>query len=140
LGSGCIFNPFGKIHVRGPEYLISVKEQTEKSAVLSYLYENLTNNNENNTPSPLSRFYKRLCGIIGSASQPLIEALNLQVKPNYSNMPKEYNIKAFEIKERLVEQYKQLNETVKHANLSFPQEMVEEIIVDAIITASEKKA
>jgi hypothetical protein len=53
---------------------------------------------------------------------------------------KEYNIKAFELKDRLVEQYKQLNETINHANLSLPQEVVEDILVDAIISASEKKA
>jgi hypothetical protein len=138
-GSGCPFNPFGKIHVRGPEYLLSVKEQTEKSAVLNYLYENITNEQEITHTSALTRFYKRLHGIVSNASQPLLEAFNLQTKPKYSNLTKEQTIKAFELRERIKEQFKQFNETVKHANLSLPQEIVEEILVDAIISSNDKK-
>jgi hypothetical protein len=138
-GSGCPFNPFGKIHVRGPEYLLSVKEQTEKSAVLNYLYENVTNKQEMTHMTPLNRFYKRLYGIISNASQPLLEAFNFQTKPKYTNLTKEQTIKAFELRERLQEQYKQLTETVKHANLALPQEIVEEILVDAIISNNDKK-
>jgi hypothetical protein len=140
LGSGCIFNPFGKNHVRGPEFLIGVKEQTQKSAVLSYLYENISNDNVDAPLTPLSRFYKRLCGIISNLSQPLMEAFSLQSKPSYADLPKEYSIKVFELKERLVEQCKGLNETIKHANLALPQEIVEEILIDAIITSSEKNS
>jgi hypothetical protein len=139
IGSGCLFNPFGKIHVRGPEFLTNSKQQVEKSAVLSYLYENISKDAPDSPLTPLSRFYKRLCGIISNVGQPLLEALSLQERPTYANLSKEYNIKAFELKERLVEQYKQLNETLNHANLSLPQEVVEEILVDAIISASEKK-
>jgi hypothetical protein len=138
IGSGCIFNPFGKNHIRGPEYLANVKEQTEKSVILSYLYENLANHNPNKPLTALSRFYTRLCGIVSNAAQPLLEALNYQSKANYANLSKEENLKAFEIRERLVEQYKNINDTIKHANLSFPQELVEQILVDAIITSSEK--
>jgi hypothetical protein len=139
LGGGCIWNPFGKTHVRGPEYLANVKEQTEKSVILSYLYENISKDDPNKPLTPLSRFYKRLCGIISSSSQPLLEALNLQAKPTYAGLSKEHNIRAFEIRERLIEQYKQINETLKHANLALPQEIVEEILVDAIITVGEKE-
>jgi actin-like ATPase involved in cell morphogenesis len=117
-----------------------VKEQTEKSTILNYIYENISKDDPSRPLSPLSRFYKRLYGIVSSASQPLLEALNLQCKPTYVNLPKEYNIKAFEIRERLVEQYRQLSETVKHANLALPQEIVEEILVDAIMSVGEEKA
>lgn len=140
LGGGCLFNPFGKNHVRGPEYLANVKEQTEKSAILSYLYENLTHDQKDRPLTPLSRFYKRLMGIITNASQPLLEALSLQSKPSYTNLGKNELLKAKEIKERLIFQYNELNETLKHANLSLPQEIVEEIMVDAIISTNEKKA
>jgi hypothetical protein len=139
LGSGCPYNPFSKIHIRGPEYLTNVKEQTQKSVILNYIYENISNDTFNAHLTPLSRFYKRLREIVSSASQPLLEALNLQCKPTYANLSKQHNIKAFEVKERLVEQYKQINNTLKHANLSFPQELVEEILVDAIMSVSEEK-
>ena len=140
LGGGCLWNPFGKTHVRGPEYLVSVKEQTDKSAVLSYLYENISKDDPNIPLTPLSRFYKRLCGIISNAGQPLLEALSLQSKTTYSNLSKTDNIKVYELKERLIHQYQELSETLKHANLSLPQEIVEEVLVDAIMSASEKKA
>lgn len=139
LGGGCLFNPFGKNHVRGPEYLANVKEQTEKSAILSYLYENLIKDDAERPLTPLSRFYKRLMGILTSASQPLLEALSLQSKPSFSDLRKEDHLKVFELKKKLVFQYQQLQETIKQAGLSIPQEIVEETLLDAIITASEKK-
>lgn len=139
LGSGCIYNPFGKNHIRGPEFLANMKEHTEKSAILSYLYENLINENENRFLTPLGRFYKRLFGIITNTSQPLLEALGLQSKISTSSLPKEYVLRVHEIKERLIEQYKEINATIRHANLSLPKEIVEEVIVDAIISSSEKE-
>ena len=138
LGGGCMWNPIGKMHVRGPDLMLNVKEQTEKSVILNYIYENISSVEKDRPLSPLSRFYKRLFGIISSASQPLLEALSLQTKPTYANLSKEYNIKAFEIRERLLEQYKEISETIKQANLTFPQEIVEEVILDCILTASEK--
>jgi hypothetical protein len=137
LGGGCLYNPFNKNHVRGAEYLVNVKEQTEKSVILNYLYENLSNKEEEIVRSPLKRFYNRLHGIISEASQPLLQVLNLQVKPDYTNLTKEQNIKVFELRERLIEQYKEINKTIKHANLSLPQELVEEVLVDAIMLGNE---
>jgi|APGre2960657404_1045060.scaffolds.fasta_scaffold15877_1 hypothetical protein len=137
LGGGCLYNPFGKNHIRGPEFLANVKENTEKSVVLKYLFENL-NLNDGKFTSPLNRFYNRMCGIIASSSQSLLEALNLQVKPTYSNLTKDQSIKAFELKNRLYQQYNSINETMKHANLSLPQEIVEEILIDVILNNSEK--
>lgn len=138
LGSGCPFNPFGKNHIRGPEFLLNVKEQVEKSVILNYLYENVTKEQKVAYISPLSRFYKRLSSIIANTSQPLLEVFNLQSKPKYSNLSKEQTIKAFEIKERLNEQFNDINSTLKHANLVLPQEIVEEILIDAIISKNVK--
>jgi hypothetical protein len=138
-GTGCPFNPFGKIHVRGPEYLANVKEQTEKSVVLNYLYEQISNYDEKAHMTPLSRFYRRLCGIVTNASQPLLEAFNFQSKPNYANLNKEQTKLAFELKDRLMEQFKKISDTVRHANLALPQEMVEEVLLDAIISKNDKK-
>jgi hypothetical protein len=137
LGTGCLFNPFGKIHVRGPEYLMNVKEQSERSVILKYLYENLNNQNEQDYNSPLKRFYKRVCNIISTASQPLLESLNLQSKPSFAKLTKEQHIKAFEIKNRLSEEYSKISETLRHANLSLPQEIIEEILVDVIISSDK---
>jgi hypothetical protein len=139
LGSGCMYNPFGKNHIRGPQFLANVKEHTEKSVVLNYLFENI-NNQDDTYNSPLNRFYKRMCGIIANASQSLMEALSLHVKPTFSNLSKEQTLKAFEIKKRISDQYKSINETIKYANLSLPQEIVEEILIDAIIDSREKKS
>lgn len=139
LGGGCLFNPFGKTHIRGPEYLVNVKEQTEKSAVLSYLYENISKDDSQRPLTPLSRFYKRLVGILTNAGQPLLEAFGLQSKPSFSNLDKNDHLKAHELKNKLIYQYRELLETIKYGNLSLPQEIVEEVIVDAIMSASEKK-
>lgn len=138
-GSGCIFNPFGKNHVRAPEFLAGVKEQTEKSTILKYLYEQVNKLQHSPYMSPLNRFYKRLYEIVCTSGQPLLEALQLQSKPTYSNLDKKQNLYAHELKERLSTQYKQIYETIKHANLSLPQEIVEEILVDAIMLVDENK-
>jgi hypothetical protein len=137
IGSGCLFNPFGKIHVRGPEYLLSVKEQCEKSVILKYIYENLEKHNLESYNSPLKRFYKRICNIMATVSQPLLESLSLQSKPTFAKLTKEQNIKAFELKKRLSEEYSNIFETVKHANMSLPQEIVEEILLDVIMSTND---
>jgi hypothetical protein len=118
--------------------LANVKEHTEKSVVLNYLFENL-NIKDNDYVSPLNRFYKRMCGIIASASQSLMEALSIHTRPTFANLSKEQHLKVFEIKKRLSVQYKEINETVKMANLSLPQEIVEEVLIDAILDSGEKK-
>jgi hypothetical protein len=139
LGSGCPFNPFGKIHIRGAEYLANVKEQVEKSSILKYLYENITKTQEIKYSSPLTRFYRRLCGILSNASDPLLEAFKFQSKPNYANLSKEQTVHIFELKEKLKFQLKNFSNTVKNANLTLPQEIVEEILIDAIISDDGKK-
>ena len=80
IGSGCFYNPHGNNHVKGPDFLLSVKEHTQKSVMLSYLYENMSNDIPDAPLTPLRRFYKRLMGIVSNASQPLLEALHLQTK------------------------------------------------------------
>jgi hypothetical protein len=80
-----------------------------------------------------------LTEIISTSGNSLLETFSLQSKPNYASMSKEQVLKSMEVKEKLVYCYDQLYETVKEANLSLPQEMVESIIVDAIISRDEKK-
>lgn len=139
LGSGCIYNPFGKNHVRGPEFLANVREQTQKSAVLKYFFENFKEKDNPKYMSPLNRFYRRLRDIVFESGQSLLEAFSFQSKPTLSNLQKEQRVAAFEIKERLQEQYKELYKTIKHANCYLPQEIVEEILISAIISDDENK-
>jgi hypothetical protein len=139
LGGGCMFNPFGKNHIRGPEFLANVKEQVQKSAILSYLYENLSNPNKESFFTPLGRFYKRLMEIVSITGNSLFEAFNLQSKPNYAELSKKDLMKSIELKEKLMYCYDQLNKTIQEANLCLPQEMVENIIIDAIISKNEKE-
>jgi hypothetical protein len=138
IGTGCPYNPYGKIHIRGPEFLASVKEQAEKSTILSYLYENISKLKDSPIISPLNRFYKRLAGIIANASEPLLEALQLQSTPVYKDLSKEQNVLAFELKERLKNQYSVINESIKYANTALPQEIVEQILLDVIISNKDE--
>jgi hypothetical protein len=139
LGGGCLLNPFGKNHIRGPEYLLTVKEQCDKSLILSYLYEKLNKINENVFLTPLNRFYKRLSQIISSTSQPLLEAFNLQTKPTYTNLSKKQNILVFELKEKIKKNKNELFQILKDANTQLPEELVEEMLIDVIISSDEKK-
>lgn len=134
IGTGCPYNPYGKVHVRGPEFLLSVKEHVEKSSILSYLYENVAKISESMVLSPLNRFYNRLASIIANSGEPLLEALDLQQTPTYKNLTKEQHMCAFELKDRLKEQFKSLNETLKYANASLPKELIEQVLLDAIIS------
>lgn len=138
LGSGCMFNPYSKFHVRGPEFLSKVREQVEKTAVLNYLLENLNSKNDLTYKSPLDRFYKRIASIISTLGQPLLEALHLSEKPTYDNLSKSQMIKTIEYKKVLSEQLNEINKTLFDANLELPRELVEEIIVDAIISDSAR--
>lgn len=137
LGSGCLFNPYGKMHIRGPEFLNRVQEQTQKSTVLKYLYETVRGLTDIKFLSPLGRFYKRLSGIIANSGEPLLESFELQNKPSLQKLQKEQFVHAMELKERLSEQYKDIVNTVKMANLALPQEIVEEILIDAIMNSDE---
>jgi hypothetical protein len=139
LGGGCLLNPFGKTHIRGPEYLLTVKEQCNKSLILTYLYEKLNKINKNVFLTPLNRFYQRLYQIISSTSQPLLEAFNIQTKPTYTNLSKKQNILVFELKEKIKKNKNELFAILKEANTQLPEELVEEMLIDVIISSDEKK-
>jgi len=138
VGGGCIYNPYGKNHVKSPEFLNRVHEQTKKSSVLAYLYEKVKNLKNVKYLTPLSRFYKRLSEIISNSGEPLLEAFELQNKPSFDGISKEQYIEANNIKNRLVEQYSEINKTITRANLFLPNEIVEEILIDAIMDSCEQ--
>lgn len=133
IGGGCLSNPHGKNHIRGPEFLTNVKEQVKNSSILKYLYENLTTIDAK-PMTPLSRFYKRLMEIVSSSSQFLVETLSLQSKPSFEQLSKTDFLKVNEYKEKLKYQYTNLFETIKNANLDLPQEIVEDILIDVILS------
>jgi hypothetical protein len=137
VGGGCLFNPYGKQHIKGPEFLNRVHEQVKNSTILSFLYEKVKGINKNNFLTPLNRFYSRLSTIIANNSSHLLETFELQTKPSYKNITKEQFLKTNEVKKRLTEQFLDISKTIKHANLFLPEELVEEILVDAIISSNE---
>lgn len=133
LGGGCLFNPYGKNHVKSPEFLNRVHEQIKNSSVLVYLYEKVKGLSLSSKISPLGRFYKRLSEIISNSGQPLLEAFELQSKPTINNLSKQEYVEANLIKKRLTEQYLEVSKTLKRANAFLPNEIVEEILINAIM-------
>ena len=138
VGSGCLYNPYSKNHVKSPEFLNRIQEQIKKSSVLAYLYEKVKSLSQTTTLSPLNRFYKRLSEIISNSGQPLLEAFELQNKPTFDNISKQQFMEAINIKNKLVEQYSDINKTITKANLFLPSEIVEEILIDAIIDSCDR--
>ena len=138
MGSGCTFNPYGKQHIKSPEFLFKVHEQVKNSSILKYLYEKVKGLYETKTLSPLGRFYKRLSGLIAHSGESLLESFEIQSKPSLNNLNKEQYIQANVIKNRLVEQYSEIKKTIQRANTFLPEEIVEEILIDAIMVNSEQ--
>jgi hypothetical protein len=136
LGGGCLFNPYGKQHIRGVEFLNRVQEQTEKCVILNYLLEKLKIKEDLVYSSPLDRFYKRVVSIISRFGEPLLETLQLQEKPTYKNLDKEQLIQVIEHKQNISKNLKNIKDIVEKANYQLPPELVEEIIVDAIMSSN----
>jgi len=134
VGSGCPYNPYGKVHVKGPEFLNRNAIKTEKAAVLSYVL-NIANTllSEGNTyTSPLDRLYKRVASIISSIAEPLLEAFSLQEAPTYGDLSKDQLIKTVKLKREISLHLTNFNKTLTEASLSLPQEIVEKTLIDAI--------
>jgi hypothetical protein len=140
-GTGCLFNPYGSIHVKGPEFLNRSAVQTEKAAVLSYIL-NIASSlvlEGQKYSSPLDRLYKRVAGIIASASEPLLEALKLQEAPSYGTLSKPQLIKTVDFKNKIKTQLESLTDTLNEASLCLSPEMVEKVLVDAIMDVDVRK-
>jgi hypothetical protein len=137
VGSGCLFNPYGKNHIRGPEYLNRFTEQAKDLFVLNYLTEKLKIKNDLNYSSPLDRFYKRISSLITNLSEPLLEAFYMLEKPSYKNLNKDQLVTAIESKNVLIGKLSEIKDILSEINLVLPTEIVEEIIVDAIISSND---
>lgn len=135
VGSGCLLNPYGKVHVRGPEFLNRFTEQAEKAVLLKYILEKLKTNENKNKNSFLDNFYSKVCSMITSVSQPILEAFFMVEKPTYKNLDKEQMVIAIESKKLVSSKLSEIKDILSEINLVLPTEIVEEIIVDAIISS-----
>jgi hypothetical protein len=139
-GGGCIWNPYGKNHVKGPEYLNRAVVKTEKAIVLNYVLNKIkTPLVEESYISPLDRFYKRIIGIMANVAEPLLEALSLNNTSAYSKISKTEMIKAVEFKQKLKTQLLEMTKTLHEAELQLPPEIVEEYLIEAIIDSQDDK-
>lgn len=138
LGFGCPNNPYGKVHIRPAAFFLQVKEQVQKSAVLTQLFERFSINPEKGYKSPLDRLYKRLAGTIAELSEPFLEAFSLQEMPILEKLEPEQQEITTQISQRLDEQISDLRKTLKYANLSLPTEIVENLLISATLKADEE--
>lgn len=141
LGGGCGWNPYGDMHVRGPEFLNRASVQSEKAAVLTYIFNiasTLLAEGESYS-SPLDRLYKRMASVIASVTEPLLEALCLQESPTYGKLSKPELIKTVEFKNKFKKQLESFTETVREASLALPHEIVEKTLIDAIMNLDVRK-
>jgi len=138
VGSGCLFNPYNKNHIRSPEYLNRFSEQAEHAVLLKYIVEKLKIKNDLEYSSPLDRFYKGISSFISNISQPLLEAFFIAEKPTYKDLDKDQLKIVIESKNILIDKMSEIKEILSEINLVLPTEIVEEIIVDAIISSNDK--
>ncbi len=138
LGFGCVYNPYGKLHIKPAAFFIQVKEQVQKSAVLTQLFERLGQIPDTSYTSPLDRLYKRMAEAITRLSEPLLDAFSLQEMPILENLQPEQKQTVSEMTERIAEQVSDLRKTLKYANSALPTELVEKILLSAILNADEK--
>jgi hypothetical protein len=139
VGSGCLYNPYGKVHVRGPEFLNRSSVLAEKASVLKYMLNKIENKEllpeQTVYKSPLDRFYKKITNIVTLISEPLLEALKIRELPSHVKLSKENLISSYKYKQKFKNILEQLSETITEANLSLPPELVEESLIHAIINS-----
>lgn len=138
IGMGCVHNPYGRLHIRPAAFFLQIKEQLEKSAVLTQLFERLGQIPNRKYTSPLDRMYKRMAETISKLSEPLLEAFSLQEMPIIENIQPDQKQTVSEMTDRLTEQVSDLRKTLKYANAALPTELVEKILISAILKADEK--
>jgi lambda repressor-like predicted transcriptional regulator len=143
VGGGCLFNPYGKMHVRGPEFLNRSSVVAEKALLLKYMLDKVSEKEqlvEHQTyKSPLDRFYKKMVNIIASITEPLFEAFNLRELPTHTKLSKENLIKSYQFKQKFKSKLEELSKLVAEANLQLPPELVEESLIYAIINSDGHK-
>jgi hypothetical protein len=136
-GGGCMFNPYGDMHVKSGILFQNVKEQLKKSAILSHLFEMLEQKNILNYNSPLDRFYKRMAQYIKNFSEPFLESFLIREKPIFESIDLKTNKKIYEHQIVIKKDIEKLKESIKNANLELSTEIVEKVILDAIIDSCD---
>jgi len=118
--------------------MIITQEHLKKSAVMSHLFEMLEQKPDKKYRSPLDRLYKRMAGTLQKLSEPFLDAFKLQETPIMENLEPNAQEEVDQLRKRLTEQLSDIRKTILHANLSYPVELVENILTSAIINSNGK--
>lgn len=137
ISSRCPYNPYGDNHVKGNIMYQKIKEQLKKSAILTHIFEVLNQNNDLRYKSPLDRFYKRIAESIKKISDPFLESLLIREQTIFENINFEDKIKISKIQNELYNKIKDLKKTITEANCSLPPEIVEKVLLNAIIDSCD---
>ncbi len=137
-GSGCIYNPYNKIHTMGVDYTGQIKEQVTKSALCSYLLQQMIDDPTlMESTSPLDRFYSRVAMLLSHTGQPFMDALHLDGRDIKAQLTKEQVIEAFELRKLLESKFSEITEILEKSNQSLPVEIIEESIIEALLDGSK---
>lgn len=138
-GAGCVYNPYGKFHVAAPDFLNRSVIKTEKAALLDYFLDKAYSPDilGENYKSPLDRFYKRLKDFILNSSLPLIESLILSETRVFSYQSREQLIESVDLKNSFKKTLKELRYQIQEASKTLPPELVEESLLNAILSQDE---
>jgi len=137
IASKCPYNPYGENHVKGNIMYQKIKEQLKKSAVLTHIFEVLDQKNNLSYKSPLDRFYKRLAESIKKFSEPFLDSFLLREQTIFENINFDDKIKISKIQNKLLTKIKDLKSTIIEANCSLPPEIVERVLINAIIESCD---
>ena len=91
-----------------------------------------------NYKSPLDRFYKRIASTISKNAEPILESLSISSKPIYENLNQDQKNEVVFMKERISEQINDLKHSLIYSNSILPPEIVENILIDAILADGTK--
>jgi hypothetical protein len=137
-GTGCVYNPYNNLHIRGADFLNKTTVQAEKAMILNYFLNKFKKQQiSEKYSSPLDRLYKRVSSIFYSFAEPFLEALMIQETSVYSKLSKSDMVKAYDYKVKFAAQFKEFNKIVKEAYKNLPPEIVEESMAEAILMYNE---
>jgi hypothetical protein len=137
IASRCPYNPYGDNHIKGGIMYQKIKEQLKKSVMLSHIFEMVTQKNNLKYNSPLDRFYKRLAESIQKFSEPFIDSFLIREKVIFEGLQFDEKVKISKIQNDIQLNIKNLKHTIKEANMSLPTEIVERVLINAIIESCD---
>lgn len=138
MASMCPYNPYGDKHIKGNIMYQKIKEQLKKTAVLTHIFEVLNQKNDFEYKSPLDRFYKRLSESIKKFSEPFLESLLIREQTIFENVKFEDKIKISKLQKNISNKLQDLKKTIIEANLNLPPEIVEKVLLNAIIDSCDR--